>query len=85
MDAPLDDGPPLPLIHLPDSLRPSSLEHWAGKTTDEIVASLAPDAAAPLLVTATGTVMDGNTRVHLLKERGYDVEGMPRKLYEPEG
>jgi hypothetical protein len=51
--------------------------------TDEIVASLRPDAAAPLLVATDGTVMDGNTRIYILRDRGYDVDTLPRKLYEP--
>ncbi len=76
------DLPALRLIHARESLRPSSVEHWSGKTTDEIVVSLAPGSAAPLLVTADGTVMDGNTRVTILVERDYDVTGLPRTPYE---
>jgi hypothetical protein len=33
-------------------------------------------------VAEDGTVMDGNTRVHLLKQRGFDADGLPRKAYE---
>lgn len=74
---------PLRLIHARESLRPSSVEHWTRKESDEIVASLRPDAAAPLLVATDGTVMDGNTRIYILRDRGYDVDTLPRKLYEP--
>jgi hypothetical protein len=74
--------PPLRLIHARRSLRPSSVERWSGKTTEEIVQSLAPGSAAPLLVAGDGTVLDGNTRVTLLVERGYDVNGLPRTPYE---
>ncbi len=76
------ETPPLRLIHAPESLRPSSVEHWSTKDTEEIVASLRPEASAPLLVAEDGTVMDGNTRVHLLKQRGCDVDGLPRKPYD---
>jgi hypothetical protein len=47
-----------------------------------MVQSLAPGSAAPLLVAGDGTVLDGNTRVTLLVERGYDVNGLPRTPYE---
>ena len=75
--------PPLRPIHTHESLRPSSVEHWSGKETAEIVASLGPDVAAPLLVAADGTVMDGNTRVLIVKERSYEVDSLPRKPYPP--
>ena len=37
----------------------------------------------PLAITvkADGTVMDGNTRVKVLEERGYDVNELPREPY----
>jgi hypothetical protein len=71
------------LIHARESLRPSSVDCWTRKETDEIVASLRPDAAAPRLVATDGPVMDGNTRIYILRDRGYDVDTLPRKLYEP--
>lgn len=74
--------PALRLIRSRGSLRAGSVEYWSGKTTDEIVESLAPGSAAPLLVAAVGTVMDGNTRLTLLVERAYDVTGLPRTPYE---
>ena len=56
-----------------------SLDYWRGRPTDEIVRSLAPGAAQPLRVKPDGRVMDGNTRLKALEERGYDVNGLPRE------
>ena len=39
-----------------------------------------PSFAASVL---TGAVMNGNTRVFVLRGRGVDVETLPRKPYEP--
>lgn len=69
-------------MHPEGSLDVSTLQYHRRKNTDEIVASLEPDAGEPLLVKFDGTVMDGNTRIHVLRERGYDVDTLPRMPYE---
>jgi hypothetical protein len=51
-----------------------SLEHHRRKTTEEIVESLRPGADSPLVVKADGTIMQGNTRVKVLEERGYPID-----------
>jgi hypothetical protein len=56
-----------------------SLDHWRGRPTDEIVRSLAPGSAQSLRVKPDGRVMEGNTRLKVLEERGYDVNGLPRE------
>lgn len=38
--------------------------------------------ADPLVAKADGTIMSGNTRVFVLRERGYDVDALPRTPYE---
>jgi hypothetical protein len=57
----------------PGSAR-SSLEYHRRKSTDEIVQSLRPGAKSPLSVKSDGTIMQGNTRVKVLEERGYPIE-----------
>jgi hypothetical protein len=57
-----------------------SLEYHRRKTTDEIVASLRPYHALALRVTVDGLVKNGNTRLKVLLERGYDVETLPREI-----
>lgn len=38
--------------------------------------------ANPLVAKADGTIMNGNTRVFVLRERGDDVDALPRTSYE---
>jgi hypothetical protein len=75
------DLPPLKLLHPETSLRASSLKYWGEQTTEGIVSSLRPGAQEPLLVKADGTIMQGNTRIYVLQQRGYDVNSLPRTLY----
>ena len=48
------------------------MEYWRGRPTDEIVRSLRPGSAQALRVKPDGRVMNGNTRIKVLEERGYD-------------
>jgi hypothetical protein len=77
-------APPLRRIH-PDSVYQTgaaklALEYWRGRPTDEIVQSLQPGAAEALRVKADGRVLNGNTRLIVLEERGYDGNGLPREV-----
>jgi RHS repeat-associated protein len=71
-------GPIIPLSRLHDDAtitvgNSASYQFWSGKSTEEIVESLRPDAAEPLRVTSGGKIMNGNTRIKVLEERGFDV------------
>lgn len=50
-------------------------------STDDIVKSLRPGAENPLKVGADGRIFDGNTRILVLEERGFDVSSLPRVPY----
>ena len=76
--------PPLQRIH-PDTIYQSgtaklALEHWRKQPTDVIVRSLAPGGREALRVKPDGRIMNGNTRIKVLQERGYDVNGLPREI-----
>jgi hypothetical protein len=80
---PRGGGQKPPLRRLHDSVYESgsarwSLEYHRQKTTEEIVASLLPGAISPLLVKSDGTVMQGNTRIKVLQERGYPIDDLER-------
>jgi hypothetical protein len=47
-------------------------------STDDIVKSLAPKSSEPLTVKPDGRILDGNTRIKVLQERGYDINSLPR-------
>ncbi len=76
--------PPLQRIH-PDATYQSgsaklALEHWRKQPTDDIVRSLAPGSREALRVKPDGRIMNGNTRIKVLEERGFDVNGLPREV-----
>ncbi|MDF0584162.1 RHS repeat domain-containing protein [Bradyrhizobium yuanmingense] len=51
-------------------------------STEDIVKSLAPNARSPLVVKPDGRIFDGNTRVKVLEERGFDINSLPRVVIE---
>jgi RHS repeat-associated protein len=78
--------PPLRIIHLEPSLQTSaSYQDWNKKSTQDIIDSLKPGAKEPLTVYPDGGIAQGNTRITILKERGIDVDGLPRvtRITEP--
>lgn len=80
--------PPLRRIHETvyeqDPNARKSLEyHWT-KPTDEIVKSLrpVPGGSEHLIVKPDGRIVQGNTRIKMLQERGYAVDDLPREIFE---
>ena len=80
-----DPPPPLQRIH-PDSTYERdakagrSLHFWRKQTTDNIVESLKPGNKESLIAHPDGRVKDGNTRLKVLQERGYNINSLPRTL-----
>jgi hypothetical protein len=58
----------------------TSFEYWSKQATEKIIESLKPGAAEALRVKANGTIMNGNTRIKVLQERGVDVDSLPREI-----
>jgi hypothetical protein len=84
------EQPPLRRLHSDETLNRGfyrmSLDYWRRQPTRAIVESLRPrlrDAKYQefLKVKSDGTIMQGNTRVKVLEERGYNVNQLPRTLY----
>jgi hypothetical protein len=75
--------PPLKRIHsdetLASGLSALSLAYWRQQGTDEIVESLSPGKPEALRVKPDGRVINGNVRVKVLKERGFDVDTLDRE------
>jgi hypothetical protein len=76
--------PPLQRIH-PDATYQFgtarlALDYWRQQPTDAVVRSLAPGGREALRVKADGRGMNGNTRVKVLEERGFDVNSLPREI-----
>jgi hypothetical protein len=75
--------PPLRRIHGDDVyLRGPgrrALQFWRTQPTDIILRSLQPGQPEALRVKADDRVLNGNTRLKVLEERGYNVNGLPRE------
>jgi hypothetical protein len=84
------DDPPVPLrgIH-PDAtyetdrIAKQSLDYWRQQPTGTIVDSLKPGGDESLKASPDGRIMNGNTRLKILQERGYDINSLPREVYRP--
>lgn len=77
-------NPPLQRIHLDQTLETGTshiaLEYWRKQPTTAIVQSLRPGNREALKVKPDGRIMDGNTRIKVLEERGVDVNSLPREV-----
>lgn len=73
------------LLHGADTLRSSaSYTFWQQQKTEYIIDSLRPGSTLPpLLVNQSNIVVDGNTRILILMERGVDIDKLPAQLYTP--
>jgi RHS repeat-associated protein len=73
--------PPLRHAH---RLRESTLEHIRKWSTDKILDSLKPGSNSPLTVYPDGTIAQGNHRIQVLRERGINVDALPREPRVPD-
>ena len=54
---------------------------WSSQPTEKIVESLKPGTKEALRVDKNGKVWQGNTRIMILQQRGYNVDSLPREPY----
>lgn len=71
-----------PLIPLPpdSSLSPAKLEQYAKASTEELIESLRPGQVGSLKVRPDDVMVDGHHRIKILRDRGVDVEALPREI-----
>ena len=76
--------PPLRRIHSDQTLETASsriaLEYWRQQSTADIVQSLQRGNVEALQVKPDGRIMNGNTRIKVLEERGFDIHSLPREV-----
>ena len=72
--------PPLKPLHSDSSLSPAKLAQYAKATTQELLDSLRPGEPGSLKVRADGTMVDGHHRIKILRDRGVDVDSLPREV-----
>lgn len=75
-----DSLPPLKALHSEEILIKSKLLVFAGWSTPSLVNSLCPPYPDCLKARTNGTIIDGHHRVHVLRERGVDVDSLPREI-----
>lgn len=71
---------PLQPLHPNSSLSQAKLEAYAKETTHALIDSLKPGLAGSLKVRPDGTIVDGHHRIKILRERGVDVDALPRNV-----
>ena len=63
-----------------DQRAKGSIEYWRKRSTSETVESL-QEEKSHLEAKENGTIMQGNTRIKVLEERGFPIDTLPRRLY----
>ena len=76
--------PPLKFLHEDDALSQTKIDRFSGLTTDELVASLKPGEPGSLKTRPDGTVLDGHHRISVLRDRGFNVDSLPREVIPQE-
>lgn len=72
--------PPLKSLHPDSSLVPSKLDKYGKLTTKELIDSLTPGQKGSLKARPDGTIADGHHRIKVLRDRGVDVDSLPREV-----
>jgi uncharacterized lipoprotein YajG len=76
--------PPLRRIHADETLRSGvsrfSLEYWQQRSTKEIIESLRPGKVEALKVKPDGRILNGNVRIKVLEDRGFNVNSLEREI-----
>jgi hypothetical protein len=70
--------PPLISLHADSSLNRVKLEKMERLSTEALCASLMPPLKDCLKTRPDGTILDGHHRIYVLRQRGVDVDGLPR-------
>ena len=71
-------------LHSNEILSRAKLDGLRLISTAELVASLAVEQRDSLKVKVDGTVLDGHHRIFILRERGIDVDSLPRDIWPKE-
>lgn len=71
---------PLNPLHPDSSLSPAKLADYGKARTQELMDSLKPGQPGSLKVRPDGTMVDGHHRIKILRDRGVDVDQLPREI-----
>jgi len=76
--------PPLKSLHSASSLNAVKLAQMERLSTEALQASILPGQKGCLKTRPEGTILDGHHRIHILRQRGVDVDHLPRDVVEKE-
>lgn len=72
--------PPLKPLHADGSLSSAKLAQYEKATTAQLIESLRPGQVGALKARPAGTMVDGHHRIKILRDRGVDVDALPREI-----
>jgi len=72
--------PALKSLHSEGAIIESKLELFRKLRTEELINSLRPDQVGCLKARPDGTMIDGHHRTLILRERGVDIDSLPRHI-----
>jgi len=72
--------PPLKPLHSDESLNPAKLATIGKLSTENLRNSLVPGLEHCLKTRPDGTILDGHHRIHILRQRGVDVDSLLRDV-----
>jgi hypothetical protein len=79
-----ENRPLLRRIHADETLETGisrfSLNYWRQRSTEEIVESLRSGRSEALKAKLDGRVLNGNVRLKVLEERGFDINSLEREI-----
>lgn len=76
--------PPLLFLHSEAILSAVKLERFRTAATADLIESLRPGQSGALKTRPDGTVLEGHHRLVVLRERGIDVNVLPREVLQQE-
>src|SRR5947208_874702 len=71
---------PLKPLHPDSSLIKSKLDDYGKLSDQELIDSLKPGQQGSLKVRPDGTIVDGHHRIKILRDRGVNVDSLPREI-----
>jgi len=74
------NAPQLLPLHADDTLISGKLAKYGLLGTEVLVDSLKPGQPGALKARPDGTMLDGHHRIKVLRQRGYDVDCLPREI-----
>jgi ParB-like chromosome segregation protein Spo0J len=72
--------PPLKPLHSDISLSQAKLGELDKLANQELIDSLKPGQPGSLKVRPDGMIIDGHHRIRILRDRGFDVDSLPREI-----